>query len=76
MAFNALAMAHITKQYRADMLTYWQKLVKNIEWSAYHGYDYYVLDPHEWHHIDRLREYGFEVIYTEDCENVVRWDNV
>lgn len=55
MPFNACAMAHITKQYRSDMLTYWQKLIKNIEWAAYHGYDYYILDPHEWQYIDKLR---------------------
>jgi len=77
MPFNARAMAHITKQYRSDMLTYWQKLIKNIEWAAYHGYDYYILDPHEWQHIDRLREYGFEVVYNDvSCQYVVRWDNV
>lgn len=76
MSFNAYAIAHITKQYRSDMLTYWQKLIKNIEWAAYHGYDYYVLDPHEWQHIDKLREYGFEITYTEDCENIVRWDYI
>ena len=65
MPFNARAMAHITKQHRTDMLTYWQKLIKNIEWAAYHGYDYYILDPHEWQYIDKLREYGFEIVYND-----------
>lgn len=76
MPFNALAMAHITKQYRTDMLTYWQKLQKNIEWAAYHGFDYYVLDLHEWQYMDKLRDYGFEITYTENCENIVRWDRI
>ena len=77
MPFNAQTMTHITKQYRTDMLTYWQKLIKNIEWAAYHGYDYYILNPHEWQHIDKLREYGFEVIYNEvSYQYIVRWDRV
>lgn len=68
-------MAHITKQYRNDMLTYWQKLIKNIEWSAYHGYDYYILAPYEWQHIDKLREYGFEIDYNDvSHQYIARWD--
>ena len=73
--FNAFAMAHITKQYRTNMLTIWQKLTKNIEWAAYQGYDYYVLTPKEWQYIDKLSEYGFETIYNEVSQQyVVRWD--
>lgn len=75
MPFNALAMAHITKQYRNNMLTTWQKLTKSIEWAAYQGYDYYVLTPKEWQYIDKLSEYGFETIYNEVSQQyVVRWD--
>ena len=77
MSFNAYTMAHITKQYRNNMITNWQQLIKNIEWAAYHGYDYYILNPREWQHIDRLREYGFEVIYNEVSQQyTVRWDRV
>ena len=73
--FNAFAMAHITKQYRTNMLTIWQKLTKNIEWAAYQGYDYYVLTPKEWQYIDKLSEYGFETIYNEVSQQyVIRWD--
>lgn len=73
--FNAFAMAHITKQYRTNMLTIWQKLTKNIEWAAYQGYDYYVLTPKEWQYIDKLSEYGFETIYNEVSQQyIVRWD--
>lgn len=73
--FNAFAMAHITKQYRTNMLTIWQKLTKNIEWAAYQDYDYYVLTPKEWQYIDKLSEYGFETIYNEISQQyIVRWD--
>lgn len=73
--FNAFTMAHITKQYRTNMLTIWQKLTKNIEWAAYQGYDYYVLTPKEWQYIDKLSEYGFETIYNEVSQQyVIRWD--
>ena len=73
--FNAFAMAHITKQYRTNMLTIWQKLTKNIEWAAYQVYDYYVLTPKEWQYIDKLSECGFETIYNEvSHQYVVRWD--
>ena len=77
MPFNAQAIAHITKQYRTDMLTYWQKLIKNIEWAAYHGYDYYILNTHEWQYINKLNEYGFEITYNEILQQyAVRWDRV
>ena len=73
--FNAFAMAHITKQYRTNMLTIWQKLTKNIEWTAYQGYDYYILTPKEWQYIDKLSEYGFEIAYNGISQQyIVRWD--
>ena len=77
MPFNAQAMAYITKQYRTDMLTNWQKLIKNIEWAAYHGYDYYILNTREWQYINKLDEYGFEITYNEVLQQyAVRWDRV
>lgn len=77
MPFNARAMAHITKQYRTNMLTTWQKLTNNIEQAAYQGYDYYILNPRESQYIDKLSEYGFEIIYNDvSHQYVVRWDNI
>ena len=75
MSFNAYTMAYITKQYRASMLSTWQQLTKNIEWAAYQGYDYYILNPREWQYMDKLNEYGFETIYNDvSHQYVVRWN--
>lgn len=75
MSFNAYTMAHITKQNRANMLSTWQQLTKNIEWAAYQGYDYYILNPREWQYMDKLNEYGFETIYNDvSHQYVVRWN--
>lgn len=76
MPFNARAMAHITKQYHSGMLTTWQKLIHHIKCAAYNGYDFYELEPREWQYMDKLAEYGFEITYTENCRNIVQWDNV
>lgn len=73
MSFNAYAIAHITKQYRANMLTIWQKLMHHIECAAYEGYDFYALKPNEWPYKDKLIEYGFEIAETPD-DYIVRWD--
>lgn len=75
MPFNALAIAHITKQYNAGMITGWDKLQHNICTAAYHGYDYYILNPREWCYMDKLREYGFKII-EKNYDYIVRWDNV
>ena len=75
MSFNAYTMAHITKQYRTNMFSTWQQLMKNIEWAAYQGYDYYILNPREWQYMDKLNEYGFETIYNDvSHQYVVRWN--
>ena len=76
MSFNAYTIAHITKQYHHNGITTWQKLQHHIECAAYNGYDFYELEPREWQYMDKLVEYGFEINYTEDCRNIVRWDNV
>ena len=73
--FNAIAMKHITKQYRDGMIYGWTRLQKDIEFNAYNGYDFYILNPRQWCYIDRLKEYGFNVVEDEVNYNfVVRWD--
>lgn len=41
MSFNAYTMAHITKQYRNNMLTCWQKLQKIL--SGWHIKDMIII---------------------------------
>ena len=77
MPFNARAIAHITEQHHTNMLNIWQRLIKNIEWTAYQGYDCYFLSPPESQYIHKLSEYGFKVTYNEVAQQyVVTWDEV
>ena len=77
MSFNAYTMAYITKRYHHSGLSTWQKLQHHIEHAAYNGYDFYELEPREWQYRDKLREYGFEVVYNDVLhQDIVRWDNV
>ena len=59
-----------------NITTIWQKLIKHIEWAAYNGYNFYELNPREWQYMDRLVEYGFEVVRMENCKYIIRWDHV
>lgn len=73
--FNAIAMKYITKQCRDGMIYGWTRLQKDIEFNAYNGHDFYILNPRQWCYIDRLKEYGFDVVEDEVNYNfVVRWD--
>ncbi len=75
MPFNAQAIAYITKRYNTNMLTIWERLIKNIEWIAYQGYDYYILSPQESQYIHKLSEYGFKVTYNEVTQQyAVTWN--